>query len=384
MSADSFDVIVVGCGGMGSAAAFELARRGRRVLALEQFAPVHDQGSSHGHTRIIRQAYFEHPAYVPLVRRAYERWYDLEQCQGVHLLTGCGCLSLGRPDSDLVAGVLRSAAEHSLPVERLSADDLRARFPMFRASPEQVGVLEHSAGFLAVEECVKAHARAAEELGAVVRFGEPAQDWQADGSGVSVRTERGSYRAARLVLTAGPWAGRLLGRWGAALTVMRQVVFWIEPTDPARFRRDVFPVFISAEDEGHYYGLPMVDRAGVKVARHYGAPELTAPDAIDRTVRAADEEPVRRFLARRLPEASGAVGRSSVCTYTLTPDRHFVIGLHPEHAQVALAAGFSGHGFKFASVVGEILADLAEQGRTRWPIEMFHPERFAPAAGAGG
>jgi sarcosine oxidase len=377
MSTQSYDVIVLGVGAMGSAATFELARRGRRVVALEQFALGHDQGSSHGRTRIIRQAYYEHPAYVPLVRRAYERWHDLEQRQGVHLLTTCPCLSLGRADGELISGVLRSAQEHALPIERLSFAELKKRYPMFEPGSDQVGVLETTAGFLTVEDCVLAHVREAKRLGAEVHAEEPALSWQADGVGVEVRTAVAAYRAERLVLTAGPWAGQLLDQLGERLRVMRQVVLWFEPADSALFRRDVFPIFIAEEADGDFYGLPMVDPAGVKIARHYGAPELSNPAEILRETRSEDEVPVRRFLARRLPRANGPLGRGSVCTYTLTPDRHFVIGVHPEHKNVMVAAGFSGHGFKFSSVVGEILADLTETGRTSLPIDLFRPERFS-------
>jgi sarcosine oxidase len=372
----SYDAIVLGVGGMGSAALFELARRGRRVIGLEQYDPGHDQGSSHGHTRIIRQAYYEGPDYVPLVRRAYERWYDLEQRLGRRLLTECPCLSLGRPDSEVVAGVRLSAAQHALPVEDLTAADLRRRFPAFRFGDDVVGVLERTAGFLAVEDCVRGHVEAALALGAELKAGEAALSWSAQGDGVEVRTRRDTYAAARLIVTAGPWAGRLLAGLGVPLTVMRQVPLWFEPGDAAAFRRDRFPVFIAEVAEGYFYGLPMVDPAGVKVARHYGAAELAGPEGVSREPTDADEPPVRAFLRAHLPGADGPRRRASVCLYTLTPDRHFVIDLHPEHPQVALACGFSGHGFKFSAAVGEVLADLAEEGRTPWPIGLFRLARF--------
>ena len=377
MNCESFDAIVIGLGGMGSSALFELARRGRRVLGLEQFVPGHDQGSSHGQTRIIRQAYYEHPAYVPLVKRAYERWYDLEQRQGIHLLTTCPCLSIGLPQGELVHGVKRSAEEHSLSIESVSAAELRMRFPAFRFGDEYAAVVEPTAGFLYVEECVRAHVREAERLGAAVRSGEPVASWRADGNGVEVVTAKGRYKAAKLVLTAGPWAGGLLARHGARLTVMRQVPMWFGTSDPRLFRRDVFPVFITESPHGDVYGLPAIDGNGLKVARHYGAPELAGPSAIDRTVTDADEAPVRRFLREHIPAADGPRRRASVCIYTLTPDRHFVIDRHPDHANIAVAAGFSGHGFKFSSVVGEVLGDLAETGRTALPIELFRIGRFA-------
>ena len=379
MNSNSYDVIVLGVGGMGSATVFELARRGRRVLGLEQFSLGHDQGSSHGHTRIIRQAYYEHPDYVPLVQRAYARWYDLEQRVGRHLLTECNCLSIGLPNSELIEGVRRSAAEHRLPIEALSAAELRERFPMFVFDDRFAGVLERSAGFLYVDDCVRAHVEAARNAGATILDNEPVRAWQATPGGVTVQTDRARYSAARLVVTAGPWATRLLADWGTGLRVMRQVVLWFEPLHPAAFRRDVFPIYIADAAHGHFYGLPMLDGYGVKVAQHYGAAELDGPEQLDRNTSAADETNVRRFLGEHLPDADGPCRRRSVCLYTLTPDRHFILDVHPEYPNVAVAAGFSGHGFKFASVVGEIMADLVESGHTSQPIGLFRLQRLGRA-----
>jgi sarcosine oxidase len=376
MSPRTYDVIVIGVGGMGSAAACELARRGRRVLALEQFALGHDRGSSHGHTRIIRKAYYEHPDYVPLVCRAFERWYDLEERQGIHLLTESPCLSIGRSDSPMIAGVLASAKQHHLPVEHLSVAELRRRFPAFRFDDDYGAVLERSAGFLYVEDCVQAHACEAVRLGAVVQDNEPVVSWKAGEREVSVETQAGRYTAARLVITAGPWAGEVLARRGAFLRVMRQVVQWFGTRDDRCFRRDVFPLYIADTPLGHFYGFPVLNTNGAKVAQHYGAPELHYPSEIDRSAKPEDEETARAFLREYLPAINGPCRRASVCIYTLTPDRHFVIDLHPDHPNVALAAGFSGHGFKFASVVGESLADLADNGRTELPIGMFRINRF--------
>jgi sarcosine oxidase len=372
----NYDAIVIGLGGMGSAALFELARRGLRVLGLEQFARGHDQGSSHGQTRIIRQAYYEHPDYVPLVRRAFEGWYDLEVRAGKHLLTECPCLSIGPPDHPIVAGVRESAQQHNLPVEYLSPAERQRRFPTFHFGDDFDGVVESSSGFLYVDDCVRAQQDEAIRLGATIRDREAVVAWEADGKGVSAETTAGRYSAARLVLTAGPWAGKLLAGLGAPLTVMRQVPMWFAPRELRLFRRDVFPVFIAETALGTFYGVPAVDTNGVKVAQHYGAPELPGPEAIERSVSDSDESPVRAFLRRHLPDADGPRQRAAVCIYTLTPDRHFVIDVHPQHANVVFAAGFSGHGFKFAPVVGEVLADLALTGRTDWPIGMLRLERF--------
>lgn len=371
MAQSTFDVIVIGAGGMGSAAAFELCRRGRTVLLLEQFPLVHDRGSSHGHTRIIRRAYYEHPAYVPLVRRSFERWYDIEQRTGRHLLTECDCIGIGPPDGEVVTGVLAAAREHGIDVELLSPNDLRERFPQFRFGDEFAGVLEHDAGFLYVEDCVRAHLDSARDLGAAIHAEEPVTEWRVEENGIRVDTVRGTYHAAKLVITAGPWAGQMLGEHGQHLRVMRQTLLWFGTGDAELFRRDRMPIFLAEVAGGPFYGLPAIDARGLKVARHYGAPERLSPAELIRELVAADETHVREFLSKHIPLANGTLNAGQTCIYTLTPDRHFLIGLHPDHANVAVAGGFSGHGFKFAPVVGEILADLVDQGRTRWNIDMF-------------
>jgi sarcosine oxidase len=377
---NSYDVIVIGVGGMGAAAAAELARRGRRVLGLEQFTLVHERGSSHGHTRIIRKAYFEHPAYVPLLQRAYERWYDLEQASGQHLFTECGCLSIGAPGGELIGGICKSAAEHRLNVEPLEPAELRRRFPAFRFSDAYGGVLEREAGFLYVERCVQAFVDQARLLGAELHEEEPVRFWRADGNAVLVETVRQTYTARSLVITAGAWAAQLLGSLRLPLTVTRKVLLWFATAEPALFRRDRFPVYIAETPEGNYYGFPALDCFGHKVARHDGGMIVADPLVVDRQVSDEDTRDCRQFLQAHLPLANGPLRHSKVCLYTLTPDRHFLIDVHPHHPNVAVAAGFSGHGFKFASVVGDILADLADKGRTNLPIEMF---RILRSQGSG-
>jgi sarcosine oxidase len=374
----TFDVIVLGLGGMGSAAAFHLARRGRRVLGLDQFGPAHSRGSSHGHTRIIRTAYYEHPGYVPLVRRAFDLWYDLEQLAGTALLLPADCLGLGPPNGEVVTGVCQSAAEHGLAVETLTAAEVAYRYPAFRPPEEFVGVVEHKAGVLLVEACVSAHLAAATAAGAELHHDEPVREWKADAAGVEVTTDTGAYRAATLVVTAGAWATRLLADIGVPFRVLRQVMLWFAPPDPALVGRDRFPVYLIESPEGAYYGMPMIDPRGHKAARHFGAPELASPDAVDWSVHPADVDVGTRFVNTYLPAAAGPCTQSQVCMYTATPDRHFVIDVHPKYPNVCVAAGFSGHGFKFAPTVGDILADLAETGRTKHTIGMFAASRFGP------
>lgn len=367
----SFDVIVLGIGGMGSAACFELARRGHRVLGLEQFPLVHSRGSSHGQTRIIRTAYYEHPGYVPLLRRAWERWYELEQLTGRHLLTECACLNVGLPGSELVEGVQASVRDHGLSATQMSGDEVRRSFPPFRFPGDYTAILEQAAGFLYVEDCVRAHIDSAVSLGAEIHAEEPVQEWQAVKDGIEVTTEKGTYHAAKLVVTAGAWATHVLAELGLPLAVMRQTLLWFDVGCRAtEFRRGRFPLFIADVPGGAFYGLPAIDRSGLKVARHYGAPELPNPDGVNWDVTNADSTAMRPLLDTYLP-GLGPLTRGQVCMYTVTPDKHFVIDVHPHMPQVCVACGFSGHGFKFATVVGEVLADLAEAGMTRHEIGMF-------------
>ncbi|MBP3953978.1 N-methyl-L-tryptophan oxidase [Gemmata sp. G18] len=371
----SFDVIVLGVGGMGSAACFELARRGRRVLGLEQFPLVHARGSSHGHTRIIRTAYAEHPSYVPLARRAFEKWYELEQLTGRHLLTECPCLNAGPPGSEHVEGVRASVRTHNLAAEELTGDEINRRYPAFRFPGDFTGVVEQAAGFLFVEECVRSHIDSAISFGAEIHPEEAVRAWKVVGDGVEVTTDRGTYRAAKLVVTAGAWATKLLASVGVPLRVMRQVLLWFAAGQrPELFRRDRFPIFIADVPGVPFYGLPAIDAFGAKVARHYGASELPDPDGVEWDVNSADVDVMRENLTTMLP-GLGTFTKGQVCMYTVTPDRHFVIDLHPEFPQVCVACGFSGHGFKFAPTVGEILADLADGGATKHDISLFSARR---------
>jgi sarcosine oxidase len=376
----SFDVIVIGLGGMGSAAAAQLAARGQRVLGLEQFQPAHAFGSSHGRSRVIRLAYFEHPAYVPLLLRAYELWERLELDSGRSLLTITGGLMIGAPDSDVVSGSLRSAREHGLAHEVLEAAEIRRRFPPFMPQPGEVALYEGRAGVLRPEVAIHAHLERARTGGADLRFDQRVVDWQAlPSGGVEVRTLHDRHQAARLVLAVGAWASALFRLPDLPLEVERQVLFWFDPAGGAgAYAADRFPIYIWDLGEGvQFYGFP-ADEVGVKVAffRTGGKARCTA-DTVDRTVAPEEVRAMRQALGPRLPAlASGTLVKTVTCMYTLTPDHHFVIGLHPHHPDVVIASPCSGHGYKFASVVGEVLADLAIDGTTGHRIELFSPARF--------
>jgi sarcosine oxidase len=378
-----FDVIVVGLGAMGSAAASHLAGRGARVLGLERFTPAHSQGSSHGRSRIIRQAYFEHPAYVPLLLRAYELWEQLERDVGRQLLTITGGLMIGPPDSPVVTGSIRSAQEHSLPYQVLDAAEIRRRYPPFSPGPEVVALHETRAGVLDPEECIRAQIEMATRRGAALHFEEPMLAWEAPASGdrVRVTSAHGVYEATRLVLAPGAWAPALLADLGLPLAAERQVLYWFEPTSGAEhFLPDRFPIWIwEVGPELDLYGFPAQagPPGGVKVAFYRTGEEGSCtPETIDREVHPAEIERMRAALSTSLPSLNGELRATMTCMYTNTPDQHFVIGAHPRHPQVVIASPCSGHGFKFASVVGEILADLVLGGATRHPIGLFDIGRF--------
>jgi sarcosine oxidase len=377
----AYDVIVIGLGGMGSATAYQIARRGRRVLGLEQFGRAHDRGSSHGKSRIIRQAYFEDPAYVPLLLRAYELWEQIEREAGERLLVITGGLMIGDPASRTIAGSLRSAREHGLYHELLDAAELRRRYPPLHPEPGTVALFERKAGFLHPEASVAAHQRVAERYGATLQFEEPVVGWEAlpGQAGVRVTTERGTYEAARLVVAPGPWAPVLLADLQLPLVIERNVLAWFEPHGGREpFLPDRFPIYIwEVDQQTQFYGFPAQDGppGGVKAAL-FRAGQHCTPESIDRAIHPEDIEPLRAAIASRIPALNGRLIDAATCMYTTTPDEHFVIGLHPAHPAVVVASPCSGHGYKFASVVGEILADLALDGATRHPIGLFDPARF--------
>jgi sarcosine oxidase len=379
-----YDVIVVGLGGMGSAAACELAGRGKRVLGLERHTRGHDRGSSHGGSRLIRQAYFEDPAYVPLVLRAYELWERLGAQTGRDLMTLCGGLMLGPRGSTVLEGSLRSAREHDLPCEVLEAEEVRRRYPTLAPEDGTMALYEASAGFIDPGAAIDAQLDRAAGLGAELRFEEPVVSWEAadSGDGVRVQTPVGEYEAERLVLAPGAWAPSMLAEMGLPLQPERRVICWFEPEGgPEPFLPGRFPVFIWEPEDGNTFTcFPIAaDERGVKTVFFRAGGVPCDPDALDRRVRDEEIAFAREYLAEYVPALAGRCLATDVCMYTNTPDEHFVIDLHPDHPQVSFASPCSGHGYKFATVVGEILADLATSGTTRLPIRMFSARRFGRA-----
>lgn len=358
----SFDTIVIGVGSMGAAACYYLASRGQRVLGLEQFQIPHEHGSHAGQSRIIRKAYFEHSDYVPLLDQAYRNWNNLEQESGVQIYYKTGLLYAGQKDGLLTGGVKESAAKYNIPIEIIPG----SRFPQFNLNSGLEILFEPGAGFLTPEKAIAQYVLLAAQHGAEIHNHEPVLEWKKEGDGIQVKTSRGLYTCQSLIITAGAWAGKLIPTIASKLKVTRQVVLWLNPRETNSFELGNFPCWLIQENSaGAYYGFPRLPQAkfdgpfGIKVAYHY--PGLsTDPNQTNRSISKAEEEQLIQAIQQYLPYGYASTVASKTCLYTNTPDEHFVIDYLPEHNnQVMIAAGFSGHGFKFASAVGEILAEMA-------------------------
>ena len=372
-----YDVIVAGLGAMGSATAAHLAMRGKRVLGLERWTPGHRNASSHGDSRIIREMYFEHPMYVPLLQRAYDLWVELGNHAGKKLLHMTGGLMIGPEDGALVTGTLRSAREHNLRYEFLSSDDVTRRFPAFVLRDDLVAVHDPRAGYLDPEACNAAHLDLADRNGAELRFDEKIIEWTSSDAGVIVTTPTGSYSADYLVLAVGARTLSLLHGLELPLEVERQAVFWMEPDpDAANYDESVFPIYAyEYEPPEICYGFPRLPR-GVKASVMHSGEIVKDADAVDSEIRDEEVNPLRRALLPILPGVSRApVRERDVCLFTNTPDHDFIIDFHPEHPRVLISSACSGHGFKFASAIGEIQADLVTSGQSRFDLAPFAIDR---------
>jgi sarcosine oxidase len=375
------DVIVVGLGAMGSATLYELARRGVRALGIDRFLPPHTQGSTHGRTRIIREAYFEHPLYVPLVRRAYELWDELERESGRMLFHRTGGLMIGPADGAIVAGARRSAVEHEVPHELLTADEVRRRWPAYDPPDDHAALFELRAGLLLPEACVETYLDRARRYGAFTQVRDRVRSWRADGSEVVVTTDAATYRAGQLVLAAGPWLLELVSDVALPLAIERQMFHWFEPASRPELHAGSRCPLALWEFERDRMVATFPDLGdGVKAGVHHEG-EITDPDRVRRFTTPEEDADIRALLRRLMPDAAGRLREARVCLYTNTPDRHFLLDAHPAHPNVMLVSPCSGHGFKFASAIGEVAADLVTRGECEFDLTPFRLERFElPAA----
>jgi sarcosine oxidase len=374
-----YDVAIIGLGVTGSAALVALARRGRRVVGIDRYLPGHDRGSSHGATRIIRLGYFEHPSYVPLLRAAYPLWRELESRSGRSLLSVTGIVEIGAPASELVAGTLESSRLHGLPHEVLDAPDLMKRFPAFRVPDHFIGVFQPDGGFVRAEATVEVLQALARDAGAELRMEERVVAIEPHRDGARVRTAGGEVIAGRAIVAAGAWLKSLVPELVPAIHATRQVLGWFAPVDAAQaalFAAGRAPVFMLQNPDGVFYGFPADPNGAVKVAKHHHGDGAVDPERYDRNVSGADEALIRLALKAHLPGADGALLAAKTCLYTMAPDGDFILDRLPARPDIIIASPCSGHGFKFAPVIGEILADLATEGDTAHDISRFSLARF--------
>ena len=380
MSVEKCDVIVMGCGGFGAAAMYHLARRGLKVKGIDRFHPPHDHGSSHGETRIIRKAYFEHPNYVPLLHRAWELWEALAEESNLRLIERRDLLMSGPPGSEVIDGARRSARLHNLPLEDLTRNEACRRFPMFNLPSDHTVTVESTAGFLRVEDCVGAYLDLAQTCGAQLRCGETVQKISGAPGQLSVQTDRSTYSAAAGILTCGAWTGQLLPDYARLITVRRKTLFWFPIQSAVWADPTAAPIFFLDLPEGQFYGLPSIDGRTIKTGEHTGGETVENPSTLTRSVLPADKRPVSRFVSERLVDIESEPCRSTVCMYSMSPDGHFLFDQLSE-LPLVVGAGFSGHGFKFASVLGEAAAELIQQSRTSLNIDFLSISRFAQNTG---
>jgi monomeric sarcosine oxidase len=372
----TFDVAILGAGTMGSPAAFFLAQAGLKVVLFEQFRIAHEMGSHSGSTRVIRHAYHESPDYVPLVLRADELWQQLEAKTGQQLLIRTGGIDLGPREGTVVENALLACRSHSLPHEPLSSNQVMERWPQFKVPANWHACYDPKMGFLLVDSCLRTYANLARESGAEVHEEEVVLGYQANAETIRIRTSKGEYEAAKLVVCAGPWSSKILADLNLPLTVKRKTLSWFEVEEPQNFSVGKFPIFLAETAAGLLYGFPIYGHLGMKIANHNGSGPSADPDTVDRTFHPEDARDARKFATEYLNGISTKLLEGKICLYTLTPDEHFIIDLHPQNQNIAIAAGFSGHGFKFAPVVGEMLCDLILHGNRKHPAQQFRIARF--------
>ena len=372
---ERYDAIVIGVGGIGSAAVYRLAARGLDVLGLERFDVPHTRGSSHGSTRIVRLTQPEDSSYVPLARAAFEHWRDLERETGRELLTITGSVHAAEPDASFLDSVRASLDAHRIAYEELSGTAVNERFPGYSLPEDYEAVYQPDGGFVDCERAIVAHVEAAHAAGATIRARERVENWTETGEGIRVESDKGVYEADDLVLAAGAWTGRFLPDLNEFLAPTRHVMAWLQPRRPERFEPRNFPVFSLRGEQGSGYGFPVYDVPGFKFGVDPPAPTGTDPEAMDREPTTADETLHREFAETYFPDGAGPTMSLSTCLVTESVDGHFLLGSHPEHESVHVAAGFSGHGFKFSAVLGAVLADFVTENRTEHAIDRHRLER---------
>ena len=381
---NSFDVIVIGVGSMGAAVCCYLSKRGYKVLGLEQFDISHEFGSHAGQSRIIRKAYFEHPDYVPLLESAYENWKTLEQETGEQVYFKTGLLYAGNANNEIIRGVKQSAALYDIELEQLKANDSAIRFRQFEFPKNYEILFEPEAGFITPEKAIRLYAIEAKKHGATIHSNEKVIGWKKNGDSVLINTDKDSYQCSKLIITAGAWAGKMIPGFTDKIKVTRQFVAWIKTKNDKQFAFSKFPCWMIGDDDKHgcYYGFPLLDTKkfgepdGLKLAHHYPK-DVTDPDKVHRETTKEDIENVKYCLGKYLPGVFDSVLSAKICLYANSPDENFIIDKLPGFEEnVSIACGFSGHGYKFASVVGEILADLAIKGKTNLPIQFLSAKRF--------
>ena len=369
------DYIVLGVGGVGSAALYHLAKRGANVLGIDQYPAGHDKGSSHGDSRLIRLVYFEHPDYVPLLRAAFDLWRELEVESGDELLKMTGLLQAGPADGEVITGLIKAAKTHHLKMEQLDSEDANKRFPGINLKPDQTAIFDENAGVLRVEDCVKTHVKLARKHGAQLKSG-LATSWRQEQDRISVKIGDETLCCQKLIVTPGAWAPAVLPALNQFLEIRKKSLFWFDKHLSVHQLRNNFPVFF-IEDNGHnFYGFPAMDEKGVKLADHQGGEVMSDPSDLDKSLDAAALKDIRGALSQYLPEVDDHVSHFTNCMYTMSKDEHFIVGQYPDSTNVHFVTGLSGHGFKFAPVLGEILADLSMTGETRHPIAFLSPDRF--------
>ncbi|MEM0955290.1 MAG: N-methyl-L-tryptophan oxidase [Pseudomonadota bacterium] len=357
------DLIILGTGAVGSAAMFHATQQGMSCLGLDRFPAGHDRGSSHGESRLIRLSYFEHPDYVPLLRRSYTLWDALDE----NLLSRSGVFYAGRTGGDIVRGVLESAEQHNIDVEVVDPKD----FSHYRVPDNSTALFEPGAGWLPVERCVTTHIARALDAGAEHRVGETILGWQETSSGVEVTTDAGTYSAEALVIAGGAWNTDLLPDLALPLTVTRKHLHWFR-CDDERYRSGFF---MELED-GHFYGFPAAG-GRLKLAEHTGGATVANPLEASREQDPQDSDRIDAFVRKHLPGVSGERLEHGSCFYTMTPDTHFIVDSYPGSERVAFAAGLSGHGFKMSSALGEALVNLATGADTGVDLDFLALKRFA-------